>query len=125
MRSRAFRDPGGNSSGVLERDYNSAIRSVTSECLIAYHSVPDATNNTRDDELAETPVRTKGSDTDDGSHNHDEATEQHHVSSTQSFTNEEGDQSSKERTAEQESEHRILRRRIAATHTSYTAVTVP
>lgn len=61
-----------------------------------YHSVSDSTDDSRDDELAETPVWSERRNTDNRANNHDESSEQHHPTSSQTFTDEEGEHSSEE-----------------------------
>lgn len=92
----------------------------------AYHSVSDTGDNTRNDELTETPVRAESGNTDNGANDHDETTDQHHPPSSESFTNEEGNQGTEECTTEgNESAHKLAEKFLGYTYTSYTAVTVP
>lgn len=61
-----------------------------------HHSVSDTADNSRDDELSETPMRSERCNTNDRTDNHDEASKQHHPSSSETFTDEEGDHRTEE-----------------------------
>ena len=53
------------------------------------HSCADAGDNTSDDELPESPMRSKTETGDDGSDDHPDRTDPHHLESTQTVSNEE------------------------------------
>jgi hypothetical protein len=128
VRSGAFSDPRWDGSSVLKSQVHKVrFPDTIIESKRAYHSISDTSDNTRHDELPKAPVRTKRSDTDDCSDDHNDTANEHHLLSSKGFSHKEGNQSSEESTAVEltssvSGRTKALRR---ATYTSYTAVTVP
>lgn len=60
------------------------------------HSCTDTGNDTGDDELTETPVRSKRGAGDDGSDNHPDGSDPHHLESTETVSDKEGQDSTTE-----------------------------
>lgn len=125
VRSRTFRNPGGNGCRVLGTILKSATYRKLLEDHVAHHSISDTAYDTGDDELAETPMRAESGHTDNGSDDHDETTKHHHPPSSESFTDKESNQGTEKCTTGEGNQQLCQETHLTATHTSYTAVTVP